>query len=131
MSYFVVDDAYLKQLKLLLSMKNEAAQALGVNILDVLTQEKRLVAEIGSKDPTQDQLLRLGALRHEGKKFEQFFLSKIEAFNRDQARVGDEALRATGLNADRDELTIDISNGLVLRLESGAWKPVKRETYEA
>lgn len=126
MIFHCVSDDCLKNLRLILERKNDLARALGVTIFSIMEQELKILKAIDNP-PSPESMLRLGALTHEGHNHKQFFFQRIEALHRDQARVGEAGLRELGLDPDKEELTIDMSNGVVSRLESGEWKPVPKE----
>ena len=98
------------------------AFALGQLEWEFLRQRAALldVAEGGKPD-----LERLGALQWEHDQKQAFWYGKIKATEDAQRAAGEAALRAAGVDPDAGEYTIE--NGVVLRLERGAWVQLGRE----
>ena len=69
-------------------------------------------------------LERLGALQWEHDQRQAFWYKKITETENQQRTVGEEALRMAGVDPDAGEFTIE--EGVVMRLDNGAWFPLER-----
>ncbi len=67
--------------------------------------------------------LSLGSLRAEYLKSERRILERIARFEEKQRLIGEQILIAHGLDPTKADYTID--NGIIHRLDTGAWVPVE------
>ncbi len=122
--FYVVRDADLAKLRDLHRRRDEQAHIAGVALLGAMQREAEIITNLADRPDERNQ--RLGALRYEFLTASKQCERLIHASCTDEAELGETVLRGLGLNLDREELRIDISNGLVLILRDGSWVPRER-----
>ena len=122
--FYVIGDSVLTKLRDLHRRRDEQASIAGGALLATMQRETEIITNLADRPDERNQ--RLGALRYEflmeSRKCERLIRASVT----DEAELGESALRFVGLNPDREELRIDVSNGLVLALRDGAWVPRER-----
>lgn len=111
----------LTALRLCVQRKDQAAHGIGVMVIETLRENQK--AE--SAPDEYAKLVRRGAIFTESSKRLDHFMAVVERADRDQGQMGELAMREVGVDPSKATYTIDLNNGLILRLVNGDWQPVE------
>ena len=123
---FVVSDSTLGSLRDLRRRRDEQAFIAGLALLEHEERKEQIYVEFAGQEVERNT--RLGALYHDLQERTKQCWRLVRASKGDEIAIAVPALRSLGLNPGKEELRIDFNNGVVMRLEAGAWVPRVRES---
>ena len=111
-----ISEKYLAQLKMQQSVRDSAAYAFGSASVEFEIEKAKLVMLKGN-----DKTLRYGALCFELDGHRERCMKIVARSMKEQKKIGDAAMRESGIDPDPATFTIDLATGVVQQLVGADW----------
>ena len=112
----------LQKLQALAAKQDQNARVMGHLAMEHGDAEIRLIAQVLSGEGNRKELFeKLGAVQFQYIEARTQFMGAVWQTKEEQKKVGEEAMRILGLPVEKEEFTVRLEDGAVLKLVTGEY----------